>query len=178
MNLTDMTPRNDQSATVIIQEYVGIARRNKWLILGCVALTVALAWSYCLIATKYYRSEALIVVEEPKLVESVVQVAVEGRLEQRIEQRMFLVQRQIMSFDFLAPIAKEFDLYPEERENGDENAPVGALAGATKVERIKPDPSMVQVQSPLEAFTVSFMHPDPAIAKKVTARIAEKFIEE
>ena len=93
-----------------MREYLGIAQRNKWLILGCIAVSVVLAWSYCFIATKYYRSEALILVEEPKLLESVVQKAVEDKFEQRI----FLIQRQIMSRNFLSPIAKEFNLYPED----------------------------------------------------------------
>src|SRR4030095_11565034 len=140
MNPIEVNPKVDHSA--MIHEYLGMAQRNKWIILGCIGLSIALAWSYCLIATKYYRSEALIVVEEPKLVESVVQVAVEGRVEQRIEQRLFLIQRQIRSLDFLASIAKEFDLYPEAREDGDENASVFALAGSTSVERVKTDPSI------------------------------------
>jgi polysaccharide biosynthesis transport protein len=175
MNPIEVHQKVDHSA--MIHEYLGIARRNQWVILGCIGLSIALAWGYCLIATKYYRSEALIVIEEPKLVESVVQVAIEGRVEQRIEQRLFLIQRQIMSLDFLASIAKEFDLYPEEREDGGENAPVLLLAGSAKVERIKTDSAMGG-QSPIEAFTVSFMHPDPGTAMKVTARIAQKFLDE
>ena len=120
-----------------MHEYLGIAQRSKWLILGCVAVSVALAWGYCLIATKYYRSEALLVVEEPKLVDSVS--VVQKAVEDKFEQRLFLVQRQIMSLNFLSAIAKEFDLYPEEREE-DENAPVLMLAGATLVERVKAGP--------------------------------------
>jgi polysaccharide chain length determinant protein (PEP-CTERM system associated) len=157
-------------------EYIGIAQRCKWLILGCIAASVALAWSYCLLATQFYRSESLVVVEEPKLVENVVQVSVDGKVEQRIEQRLFLIQRQIMSVDFLGSIAKEFDLYPEEREAGDEHAVIEAVAGATKVDRIKTDATMGQ--SPIEAFTVSFTHPDPRTAMQVTRRIVEKFIED
>jgi polysaccharide chain length determinant protein (PEP-CTERM system associated) len=173
MNPIEVNPKVDHS--VMIHEYLGIARRNRWVILGCIGLSIALAWGYCVFATKYYRSEALIVVEEPKLVESVVQVAVEGRVEQRIEQRLFLIQRQILSLDFLASIAKEFDLYPETREYGDDG-PVLSLAGSTRVERVKTDPTIGQ--SPIEAFTVSFMHPDPGTAMKVTARIAAKFLDE
>ena len=66
MNSMLPPPRTEQSGAAIMHEYVGIAQRSKWLILGCVAVSVALAWSYCLIATKYYRSETLLVVEEPK----------------------------------------------------------------------------------------------------------------
>src|SRR5687767_14065081 len=174
MNPILPTPRTEQSATAIMHEYLGIAQRSKWHILGCVALSVALAWSYCLIATKYYRSETLLVVEEPKMLESVVQKAVDDKF----EQRLFLVQRQIMSLNFLSSIAKEFDLYPEARETGDEDAAVLKLAGATLVERVKVDPSIGLGITGVEAFTVSFMHPDPRTAMQVTARIAERFIEE
>jgi len=168
--------RPEQSSAAIMHEYVGIAQRSKWLILGCVAVSVALAWGYCLLATKYYRSEALLVVEEPKLVDSVSALVQKAAVDDKFEQRLFLVQRQIMGFNFLSSVAKEFALYPEAREDGDENTPVLMLAGATQVERIKGDPSAGLRD--VEAFTISFMHPDPVTAMKVTARIAEKFIAE
>jgi polysaccharide chain length determinant protein (PEP-CTERM system associated) len=172
MNSMLATSRTEQSGTAIVHEYLGIAQRSKWLILGCVAASLALAWGYCLFATKYYRSETLLVVEEPKLLEAVVQKAVDDKF----EQRLFLVQRQIMSLNFLSPIAKEFDLYPETREDDGEDAAVVRMAGATLVERVKVDPSIGLAG--VEAFTVSFMHPDPQTAMQVTARIAQKFIEE
>jgi polysaccharide biosynthesis transport protein len=176
MNSMLPTSPAQQSGTAIVHEYLGIAQRSKWLILGCVAVSVALAWSYCLIATKYYRSEALLVVEEPKLVDSISALVQKAAVDDKFEQRLFLVQRQIVSFNFLSSVAKEFDLYPEAREDGGENAPVLMLAGATQVERVKGDPS-AGLQG-VEAFTVSFMHPDPVTAMKVTARITEKFIAE
>src|SRR6185312_3940960 len=164
--------RAEQSSTAIMNEYLGIAQRSKWLILGCIAVFVALAWSYCLIATKYYRSEALLVVDEPKMLEPVVQKAVDDKF----EQQLFLIQRQVMSLNFLNPIAKEFDLYPELREEGDENGPVLTLAGATAVERVKMDPAAGL--NNVEAFTIAFMHPDPKTAMRVTNRIADKFMQE
>ena len=88
MNSMLATSRTEQSGTAIMHEYLGIAQRSKWLILGCVAASLALAWGYCLFATKYYRSETLLVVEEPKLLETVVQKAVDDKF----EQRLFLVQ--------------------------------------------------------------------------------------
>ena len=130
------TPPVSQSGTAMMQEYAGIAWRSKWLILGCVTLSVALAWSYCVIAPKYYQSETLIVAEEQKLLENVVQ----GPGERNFEQRLFVIQRQIVSQDFLGEIAKEFSLYPKELEEGGEAfSSVRALADAIKVERIKGD---------------------------------------
>ena len=58
-----------QSGMAIINEYSSIALRGKWLILGCVTLSAALAWGYCVIATKYYWSQTLIVAEGQKPLE-------------------------------------------------------------------------------------------------------------
>jgi polysaccharide biosynthesis transport protein len=174
MNLIEGPPQNSQSGTAMINEYVAMAKRSKWLIFGCVAIAVTLAWSYCLVATKYYRSETLFVVEEPKLLENVVPIAVDDKF----EQRLFVIQRQILSRDFLSPIVKEFDLYQEEREQANENAAVAIMAGATNVERVKADPAIVTGPKGIEAFTVSFTHPNPLTAMHVSARIAEKFIED
>ena len=63
MNSVEMRSEEAQSGVAVIREYAGIAWRNKWLILGCVTLSMVLAGSYCLMATKYYRSEALILAE-------------------------------------------------------------------------------------------------------------------
>jgi len=165
------TPPVSQSGTAMMHEYAGIARRSKWLILGCITLSAALAWSYCVIAPKYYRSEVMIVAEEQKLLENFVQGAGEGNF----EQRLFIIQRTIENLDFLSEIAREISPYPKELEEGGEAFAVLALTDAIKVERIKTD---VTRGSEIEGFTVSFMHQDPRTAMQVTERIAEKFIEE
>lgn len=163
------TPPVSKSGTALMKEYAGIARRSKWLLLGCITLSAALAWSYCLIAPKYYRSETLILAETHNQLENVVRRAgVED-----FEQRLFVIQRQIMSLDFLSEIIRELNLNPNELEEGGEAFDVMALADEIKVERIKLD----QMLTLIDGFTVSFMHQDPRIAMQVTARIAEKFIE-
>jgi succinoglycan biosynthesis transport protein ExoP len=159
----------------MIREYARITWRSKWLVLGCVTLSVALAWGYCVIAPKFYRSESLILAEEQKSLENVSQGAGDGELEQRI----YLIQRQIMSRDFLGPIAREFNLYPKELAEQDEDVAVRRLADTITVEMIKKERAGNFVgRSGVDAFTVSFMHEDPGIAMQVTARIAAQFIEE
>jgi uncharacterized protein involved in exopolysaccharide biosynthesis len=69
--MTVTSPVN-QSGVAMVHEYAGIALREKWLILGCVTLSVALAWAYCFIAPQYYRSETLIVAEEQNRLETSV----------------------------------------------------------------------------------------------------------
>ena len=101
---------------------------------------------------------------------------VQKAVEDKFEQRLFLVQRQIMSLNFLSAIAKEFDLYPEEREKKMKMHLCSCWLGLPSLSGSRLDPSVGL--NTIEAFTVSFMHPDPRTAMQVTARIAEKFIEE
>jgi polysaccharide chain length determinant protein (PEP-CTERM system associated) len=159
----------------VLREYATIALRGKWLILGCVTLSAALSWGYCVIAPKYYQSQTLIVAEEQKPLENLLRGGGEGNF----EQQLFVIQQQIMSLDFLGEIAKELNPYPNDLEGGGETSAALELTGAIKVERIKTDRAGNSlVGSGVEAFAVSFMHENPSIAMQVTARIAEKFIQD
>ena len=71
----------NQSGLAMMHEYAAIALRGKWIILGCVTLSAALAWGYCFIAPQYYRSETLIVAEEQNRLDDVGQGAREGNFE-------------------------------------------------------------------------------------------------
>ena len=175
MNPVEAASLKEQSGLAMMGEYAGIARRNKWLILGCVSLSVALAWGYCVIAPKYYRSESLIVVEEQKPIESVILQEQIGNF----DQTLFLIERQILGREFLDEIAIEFDLYPEGVEEDKAALAHAAMVKNILVERIKTGQGgSFSGRSMVEAFTVSFFHQDPGTAMQVTARIAEKFIDE
>jgi polysaccharide chain length determinant protein (PEP-CTERM system associated) len=174
MNSIQVTTHEDKSGTAMIREYAAIGWRNRWLILGCLFGSVMLAWMYCIFAPEYYVSETLMLAEEQNLLDN-NQRATEGNLEQRI----FLIQRQILNRTFLAPIIKEFKLYPDELAEGNEEAAVQKFANAILVEMIKKDRAGGFVgRGGVDAFTLSFMHKDPMIAMQVTGRIAEHFIEE
>jgi polysaccharide chain length determinant protein (PEP-CTERM system associated) len=174
MSSIEVTARTDQSGTAMMREYIAIASRNRWLIFGCVASSLVLAWMYCILAPKFYMSEALILSEEPNLLDNEVQNSGEGNLEQRI----YLIQRQIMSPDFLAPIAKEYNLYSQDLSKQEEDIALRKLAGNISVEMLKKERTGNFVgRSGIDAFTVAFMHGDPAIAMQVTARIAAQFVE-
>jgi capsular exopolysaccharide synthesis family protein len=100
--------------------------------------------------------------------------------QEHFERRLFVIQRQITNPDFLGDIAREFNLYPKEQEQGGETSAVMALIDAINVERVKTDQAgnLLPGTSGIAGFTVSFLYQDAMIARKVTARIVEKFIEE
>lgn len=176
MSLPPIQPQMDQSAMNMLKEYAGMVWRRKWTIVGALAVTMTVAIIYCMLAPKLYRSETLILVEDQKVAQGYVQGVTEGNLEQRI----FLIQKQVTSRGLLADVIKEFDLYPEiVREEGLDGA-MAFLADTIRVEMVtaKEMRSNFTVRNGIDAFTISFLHEDPAIAMKVTGRIASKFIEE
>jgi len=118
----------------------------------------------------------LIVAEDQKLFGSVLHDPGEGSF----DKHLFIIHRRITSQDFLDDIARKFNPYPKELEEGGESYAFLALTGAVKIEKVTTDSTGIALtgDSQIEAFTVSFLHQDPKTAMKVTAGIAEKFIEE
>lgn len=49
-----VAPPVNQSGVAVLQEYGGILWRSKLLILGCIALSAALSWGYCVFMPNYY----------------------------------------------------------------------------------------------------------------------------
>jgi len=176
-SIEDVTPHFNQSGMAMIREYATIAWRSKWLILGCIIASLVLALLYCVLAPKYYQSETLILAEEPKLLDNVVQG--QGAGEGNLEQRIFVIQRQILNRNFLLPIVKEFNLYPDALEAHDEDLAAKEFAESVTVEMIKKEQTgNFTGRGGIDAFIVSFMHEDPGIAMQVTSRIAAQFIDE
>ena len=165
----------NQSAIVLLREYIDMARRRKWVIIGTIVMGLAAAWTYCLIAPKLYRSEAMVLAEEPKIAESYVQ----GVVEHNLEQRIFVIQRQVTSHGLLGAAVKEFNLYPEINEEYGLDAAIGVLADAVTVEMVAKERRGNFIgRSGIDAFTIAFLHEDPGTAMKVTDWLASKFLEE
>jgi polysaccharide chain length determinant protein (PEP-CTERM system associated) len=167
----------EQTGMVTVREYALIASRNKWVIAGAIALSLALAWGYLLISPKYYQSQTLIVAEGRKGIDDVINNG--ENADKQFEKRLFLIQKQIISRDFLDSIVKEISIHGDGSDGQGESAGWGELASMTKVERAMIDPAGGKgAQNLVDGFVVSVLHQDPKTAMQVTARIADKFIEE
>jgi succinoglycan biosynthesis transport protein ExoP len=167
----------EQTGMATAREYALIASRNKWVIAGAIALSLTLAFGYLLIAPQYYQSQTLIVVEERKGIDQVINKGESA--DEHFEKQLFLIQKQIISQDFLGVIAKEFSLHRDGSDGQGELADWNELASTTKIERAMIDPAGGKGSLNLvDGFVVSFLHRDPQTARQVTARIADKFIEE
>ena len=177
MQASDFAVPVEQTASDLVHEYLLIASRNRWVIAGSIALSLTLALGYYLVATKYYQSQTLIVVEGQRGISSVIDKGGKGELEENFDQVLFLIQRQIISQDFLSEVAREVGLYADGLDEEGQAEVYRELAGKTRIGRVKMDAAAGFSGSTfIEGFMVSFMHQDPKIAMQVTARIADNFI--
>ena len=155
-------------STLTPQDYWDIAVRRKWLVLGSLVVALSVSWTLCLVLPKSYRSSTLILVENQKIPERYVQGMVEGS----VQERLSLIQQQVMSRTLLSGVIEEFKLYPEEVRQQPLEAVIETMRKQIKVD-IKGGG-----QARVEAFLISFAHEDPMIARNVTTKLASQFIEE
>ncbi|TLY25105.1 MAG: hypothetical protein E6K64_04960, partial [Nitrospirae bacterium] len=159
------------AAPLTLADYWQIAVRRKWLIVGAILLSVAVAGLLCVVLPKSYRSSTLILVEDQKIPEEYVKAIVGGG----IEGRLTMIQQQVMSRTLLSRVMEEFKLYQSEvRQYGLE----------TVIEDMRKDIKVQTVGTvgprgkSVESFSISFSHQDPMTAMKVTAKLTSQFIEE
>lgn len=176
MTTIDVEPELSPSGMGKLHEYWGLIVRGKWGIIGSIVLSLTAAVIFCMVSPKLYRSETLILVEDQKIADQYVQGVVEGNLEQRI----FVIQKQIMSSTLLRKIVKDLGLYPDEVQKSGPDAAVARVRSGIKVELMAkmPGATVVSGRSSIDALTISFHHEDPATAMQVTSAIASAFIEE
>lgn len=145
------------------EDILHIALRRKWLILAPLALVVAVAAVVLQQLPDRYRSETLILIVPQRVPETYVRSTVTARIEDRLQS----ISQQILSRTRLERIIADLNLYTEERST---------TAMEDVVERMRRDIHAAPVRG--DAFRVTYDATHPAVAQKVTERLASLFIEE
>lgn len=157
--------------SVLIRQHWDNIVRWKWVVISCAMAGVAIAIVLCVVLPKSYRSSALILIENQKIPEDYVK----GIGGANIEQRLTMIQQQVMSRTFLSQIVDEYKPYEGQvRREGIESA-VETLRKMIKVETIGTPGSWGKS---VESVSISFAHEDPTTAMKVTEKLAALFVEE
>ncbi len=167
---------NEDSEVMEMSQYWAIAWHRRWwfgIAFGGV-LIVSAALAYLLPAV--YRSEATILIERQGIPPSVVETTVTGYVQEQIQQ----IRQRILSYDNLARVSDDFDLYPSERAV-DRASVVRTIAEDIEIEMVD-----VKASSPDDrgervatiAFIVAFNAPTPEAAQAVTAELANDYLEE
>lgn len=163
-----------EPVAVMLRGYWGIIVRRKWVVIASILVGVVVGTALSLLLPKSYRSSTEILIENQKIPDEYVKGIGGGNL----EERLMVIQEQVMSRAFLTPILEEFKLYEGlVRRDGLESG-IEKLRSAIKVDTVgTPGPAGPKKKA-IEAITISFADEDPMTAMKVTAKLASLFIEE
>lgn len=145
------------------EDILKIALRYKWLIVVPMIMSSLAAAGLLYYLPNKYRSETVILVVPQRVPESYVRSTVTSRIEDRLQS----IRQQILSRTRLERIILDFDLYPENRKLTVMEDIVAYMRHQVTVDMVRGD-----------AFVVSYIAEDPALAQKVTERLASLVMDE
>jgi polysaccharide chain length determinant protein (PEP-CTERM system associated) len=150
--------------------YVAIVSRYKWLLIASAFACWAAALTVSIVLPAKFRSETVILVEQPKVLTQYVppNVAID------LQQRMQSLTQQILSRTRLTQIIDTFGLYGKKP---------GQPVSDDLLQRMRNDITIDLTKSSahgdeLSAFKVSYSAPRASLAKDVVGQITTLFIEE
>src|SRR5688572_10579848 len=118
------------SSSVSPQDYWNMVLRKKWLTLAIFVMSVSIAVILCFVLPKSYRSSTLVLVEDQKIPENYVK----GIVGSNVQERLTMIQQQVMSRTLLSQVINDFQLYQDEvRKEGIESV-VELIRKGIKVE--------------------------------------------
>src|ERR1700753_771720 len=116
-----------------------------------------------------YKSATVILVEAPAMPKNYVAPNINDDLQARLQS----ISQQILSRTRLMIIINDLNLYSGKNNHG--------LTADEKVERMKKDIEIELVhdrEGAIQAFTISYLAPDPHTAQRVTGKLTSLFIDE
>lgn len=157
--------------SVTMREYWAILVRRKWTVVAAALAGVIIGGILCMVLPKSYRSSTLILIENQKIPDDYVKGIGAGNL----EERLMMIQQQVMSRALLSQILEDYKLYEGlVMREGHESA-IEQLRKSITVDTVG---TTGPKRKTIEAVSISFANENPMTAMKVTAKLGSLFIEE
>jgi polysaccharide biosynthesis transport protein len=124
-----------------------------------------------------YRSTATILIEQQQIPQDLVRTTVTSFADQRVQ----VISQRIMTTVNLSRIIEQYGLYSEVREQQPMSVVVGDMRDSMQLRMVSADvvdPRSGRAQQASIAFTLSFDHGSPQVAKQVTDELVSLFMEE
>ncbi len=151
-------------------------RRRKKCLLITFFLFLLLGLSIAIILPPIYQSQTTILIEEQQISDEYVQSAYTGYAEERIE----MINQQVLARDKLMEIIDQYDLYADLRDRLTKNEIIKKMRGDIYLENIQAPLINRRTSRSIittVAFTLSYEGKDPESVQKVTNRLASLYIE-
>ncbi|RPI69569.1 MAG: hypothetical protein EHM38_07355, partial [Geobacteraceae bacterium] len=157
------------------EDYFRAIKNHKWMIIIPIVVCIGLAALLCQWLPKSYRSNTLLYYQEQKVrgikgVDAPESGVDPNRPDLAMGTRIDALKEVLYRRDLLTQVAEEFHLYGYYKENATPAMDNSIASGLRQLVKIEPQGSGL--------LKVSFSDADPLIAKAVTARFADLFIQE
>jgi polysaccharide chain length determinant protein (PEP-CTERM system associated) len=153
-------------------DYIAMLRR-RWILIGVLAFVGGpLAYGVSRLLPDRYKSQTLVLVEQPTVPTDIVKPVISADLTQRLAS----MQQQILSRTRLEPLIRQFGLFSADVNR----VPMGELVGRMQKNiEVTPVQAMAETQSKqLPGFYISVTLDNPRTAQGVCTTITSMFIEE
>lgn len=161
----------DEPVSVTIKEYWTMVVKRKWIVIGTWVGCILIAGILCVVLPKSYRSSTLILIENAKIPDDYVK----GLVGASVEERLTMLQQQVLSRTLLGQIIEEFNLYEGRVKRDGLEFVLEDMRKQIKIDTVG---TAGNRGKSVEAFTISFSHENPMTAMKVTSKLASQYIEE
>lgn len=145
-----------------------VCRRRRWIVLSTI-MVWALALTASLLLPAKYKSETVILIEQPKVPTQYVMPNVTSDLQQALQS----LTQQILSRTRLVAIMDKFNLY---------NKKPNEIASDSLVQHMRSDITIDLIKSgkadELSSFKISYIASSPVLAQQVTGQLTSLFIDE
>ncbi len=152
-----------------LEWYLSILRRRHMHFLITLLIVWAAVWGASWVIPPTYKSNTLIIVEQPTMPKSYVEPNVSGDLQERLQS----ITEQILSRTHLITIIQKLQLYEHSR---------GARTVDDKIALMRKDIDIEVVRDPqndqISAFRIFYSSRDPQVARSVTGELTDLFIKE
>jgi polysaccharide chain length determinant protein (PEP-CTERM system associated) len=152
-----------------LQDYLGIARRRKWLLIIPPVVFAVAAFLVSSSLKPKYTSTTLVLVEGQKVATTLVQPAVTEDL----NERLLTMKQQILSRSRLEPVMQKFGLYKDELNK----SPLEDLIDQMRA-NIQVDVIRGAKEGSTTGFYISFTADNPKTAQDVCSEITSLFMQE
>jgi polysaccharide chain length determinant protein (PEP-CTERM system associated) len=154
-----------------LDDYLDILRRRFWVILLPTLILPVLSYGVSLVLPEEYTSSTLVLVEQPKVPETIVRSVVNDQL----NERLGTMQQRILSRSRLQPIMERLGLYKDEIGKVPMEDLVGRMRSKIKVSLVR---SISARQGEVPGFTISFTADNARMAQQVCQELTSMFIDE
>jgi polysaccharide biosynthesis transport protein len=148
------------------QHYLGVVRRRHFHFLIPLFLAWAAVWAASWVLPPRYRSNTLILVEQPTMPKDYVTPNINDDLQERMQS----ITQQILSRTNLLQIVDKFNLYAGGHTQPDDK--VSGMRSDIDIELIRDGHNQIN------GFNVSYSSRNPLLAQQVTGELTNLFISE